>query len=475
MTHERTELDSNYCREKIAQLKAELSKLIQMECDEDYFRARSLETIRRRQNQLLNTKNLEFNTVSQWGLYEAEDMRQFKSMTLPIFSSSTGAPFDSLTDGALLLSYETINDPNKIYSRIDNTTIDHLAMKIAALEGKTIKEETQALCLSSGMSAIFMATMPFLEAGDSFAASTQLYGGAEQLFNTTYPKMGWTVDWVYEPRSLQAWEENISNHTKFLYVETPSNPTLFIADIPQLANLAHDNNIPLIVDSSIGSPALFRPLEHGADIVVHSISKVMGSSGRAIGGAIIAKKNIITNVSDLTEDFILKVKGGHFRNLGPCLHPPSAAVIWDDLATLQLKVKTMSDSALKIAQYLHNHPKIEKVNYPGLPSHSQHELAKKLFRFENGENGFSHLMSFNIQGGFQAAVRFAQVFNFGVQVTDLGRNYTTWVHPASTTHGQMTPEMRRRSGVPDNLIRYSVGLEGANDAIKAFKTALELL
>jgi O-acetylhomoserine (thiol)-lyase len=475
MTQEDSELDSAFRQKKIAQLELELQKLRQVKCDEEYFRARSDETLHKRQSQMMNTKNQQFNTVGLWGLYEREDMRQFKSLTLPVFTTPTGAPFDSLIDGSLLLSYQTVNDPNKIYSRIDNTTIDHLAMKIAALEGLTIEEETQALCLSSGMAAIFMATMPFLDVGDNFLSTAQVYGGAEQLFNVTYPKMGWKPEWVYEPWLINAWQEKITQKTKFLYVETPSNPNLFIADIPALVKLAHDYNIPVIIDSTIASPALLRPLEYGVDIVIHSISKVMGSSGRAIGGAIVAKRRIFTNVPEYTDDFISKVKGGHFRNLGPCLHPSSAAAIWDDLSTLQLKVKMMSDSALKIANYLKDHHKIEKVNYPGLNTHPQHELAKRLMRFEDGSSGFSHLMSFNIRGGFEAAVNFARKFDFGVQVTDLGRNYTTWVHPASTTHGQMTPEMRNKCGIPDNLIRYSVGLEGADDAIKAINHTLNLI
>ncbi|MFX0209579.1 MAG: aminotransferase class I/II-fold pyridoxal phosphate-dependent enzyme, partial [Candidatus Hodarchaeota archaeon] len=313
------------------------------------------------------------------------------------------------------------------------------------------------------------------EVGDHLLSSNQVYGGSEQLFQMTYPKMGWTVDWVHDPWSLEAWHEQIVQKTKLLYVETPSNPNLFIADIPALAKLAHDYNLPLVVDSSVASPALLRPLEHGADIVVHSISKVMGSSGRAIGGAVITKKNIITTETDLQEDFVYKVKGGHFRNLGPCLHPPSAAAIWDDLATLELKVRAMSNNALQIAEFLDNHDEIEVVNYPGLSSHPQHNLAKELMKFEDGTIGFGHLLSFNIRGGYSAAVQFVDIINFGVQVTDLGRNYTTICHPASTTHAQMASEMRDKMGVQDNLIRYSVGLEGVNDAIRALKRALTIL
>ncbi len=408
-------------------------------------------------------------------MYGKVDADQFKSMVLPIFSTTTGASFDSLVDGSLLLSYQTIDDPNKVYSRIDNNTIDHLAMKISVMEGYSISELTQALCVSSGMSAIFMATMAFLESGDEFVSSNRVYGGAEQLFDTTYPKMGWKVKWVANPWDLNEWKNAITSKTKFLYVETPSNPTLFIADIPALAKLAHENNIPLIVDSTIASPALLRPLEHGADIVVHSLTKIMGSSGRAIGGAIIAKQKIVTNMHELADDFINKLKGIHFRNLGPCLHPPSAASIWDNISTLEIRLKTVSDNAMKIAWFLESHKKIEKVNYPGLESHPQHEVAKKLLQFPNGTKGYSHLLSFNIRGDLETTKKFANIFDFGMQVTDLGRDYTIWVHNASTTHGQMSKEKRKLSGIEDNLIRYSVGLEGAEDAINALNIALDKL
>jgi len=231
----------------------------------------------------------------------------------------------------------------------------------------------------------------------------------------------------------------------------------------------------LIIDSTMASPALTRPFDWGADIVVHSISKIANGSCRAIGGVLIAKEKIITNVSSLKENFAQKVKGGHFRNLGPCLSPYNAQIVWDEMATLRLRVKQCSDNALTIAQFLEKHPKIEKVNYPGLPSHPQHKIAKKLMKLPDGENAYGFLLSFNIKGGFEKAKKFAEIFDFGVQVTHLGGNYTVWVHNATTTHGQMTADERKRAGIADNLIRYSTGLEGVSDAISAFKKALQLL
>ena len=462
----------NYVKVKIRELESEIEKLRQTSTDEEFFMKRSEETIHSRAEAMNESKKKQFSTVALNGLYDKKDMRQFKSMILPVFSTTTGAPYDSLKDGELLLSYKTVNDPNKIYSRIDNTTIDHLAMKVAALEGKNIPELTQGLCTASGMAAVHLSTMPFLEVGDEFVSSQFVYGGTNQLFNVTYPHMGWKVNWVYDPWNLDNWQNVITPKTKFLYVESPSNPLLFIADLPELSKLAHDHNIPLIVDSTIASPALMRPLEFGADIVVHSLTKVMSSTGRAIGGVIVSKDRIITNVSELQDNFAMNVKGGHFRNMGPCLHPPSAADIWDSINSLEVRLKGMSDSAMKIAKFLANHPKVEKVNYPGLRGHPQHAIAEKLMRFEDGTFGGSHLMSFNIVGDIYKTMEFANLFNFGVQVTDLGRDYTTWVHPATTTHGQMKPEERRKGYIYDNLIRYSVGLEGSNDAIAALDDAL---
>ncbi|MHA2252629.1 MAG: aminotransferase class I/II-fold pyridoxal phosphate-dependent enzyme [Candidatus Kariarchaeaceae archaeon] len=467
--------ERNYINTKINDLEAEIAALKQLSCDEDYFRLRSDKTIRKRTDQLKESKKNSFSTTSLWGLYGREDINQFKSMVLPVFSTTTGSSYDSLLDGSLLLSYQTINDPNKIYSRIDNNTIDHLAMKLAAMEGSTIPELTQGLCVSSGMAAVFVGTMPFLSTNDHFVSSNRVYGGTEQLFNVTYPNMGWHVDWVNEPWDLSQWQEKITNATKFLYVESPSNPTLFIADIPELAKIAHDHDIPLIIDSTIGSPALLRPFEFGADVVIQSVTKIMGSSGRAIAGAIIAKDRIITKNVDLQENFVNKLKGGHFRNLGPCLHPPSAAALWDNLNSLEVRLRHISTSALKIARFLVKHEMIEKVNYPGLETHPQHDLAKKLMKFPDGTNGYSHLLSFNVRGDIETTKQFANRFTFGLQVTDLGRDYTTWVHNASTTHGQMTDEMRRLAGVDNNLIRYSVGLEGPDDAIAALETALDKL
>jgi len=466
---------SIFLETKEQSLKGELSLINNSKNEKDYFLKQSVETVKRREQQLRDSKNQAFDTVALWGLYDIEEMRRLKSMTLPLFLSTTGGPYDSLVDGSLLLSYKTINDPNKIYTRIDNTNTDHLALKIAALEGLGIKRLTQGLCTSSGMAAIMMSTMAFLNSGDNFVSSNRVYGGTQQLFGVTYPKSGWKVKWVTKPWNIAEWKKKIDKKTKFLYIEFPSNPMLFVPDIPELAKLAHSHGIPLIIDSTMASPAITRPFEWGADIVIHSTSKISNGSSRAIGGAIIALDKIVTNIPELRENFANKVKGGHFRNMGPCLSPFNAQIIWDELATLRLRAKQMSENAMKIALYLEKHPKIEKVNYPGLKSHPQHEIAKKMMKLPDGTNAYGFLLSFYVRGGLSKAKRFAEIFDFGVQVTHLGGNYTVWVHNATTTHSQMSSKEREEAGVADNLIRYSAGLEGVNDAIRALDKALKQL
>jgi len=465
-------VDSMYLQKEIEKQKKLTTQLENAKSEEEFFRLRSADTVRARAEQMRATKNQAFDTVALWGMYGRKDMMRYKSLTLPLFMTTAGGTYDSLIDGSLMLSYQTVDDPNKAYTRIDNINPDHLAWKIAALEGLGVPELTQGLCTSSGMSAVHMATMPFLENGDNFVSSNRVYGGTQQLFAITYPRSSWQVRWVSTPWKISEWEKLIDAKTRFLYAEYPSNPTLFVPDIPALAALAHSHGIPFIIDSTMASPALTRPLEHGADIVVHSTSKIANGSCRCIGGALVARDKIVTNRPELEQDFVNKVKGGHFRNLGPCLSPYNAMTIWDELGSLRLRVQAHCEKAMAIATWLEKHPRIEGVNYPGLPSHPQHEVAAKLMKLPDGTPGYGFLLSFQIKGGFEAAKKFAENFDFGVQVTHLGGSYTVWVHNATTTHGQMTSAERAAAGVPDNMIRYSVGLEGVDDAIAALDKAL---
>lgn len=467
--------ESRFLTKKQKELEKKLELLESVESEEEYFKKKSQEWESYRRKQRKTHKNNTMDTVGVCGLYGKRDMRRYDSYNIPIFANTAAGPLKSLEHGRLLLSHEIRDDPNKIYSRFDNTTVDHLASKIAAMEGKEIPELAQGLCTASGMSAIFLATLPFLEAGENFVASKLVYGGTHQLFESTYPKMGWDVRWVRNPQNLRKWEEKINKNTKFLYVEFPTNPTLSCPNIPAIADVAHERNLPLIIDSTLATPILTRPLEHGADIVIHSTTKMMCGSGRTIGGAIISKEEIVTKQEDLKSNFVESLKEGHFRNIGACMSPYGAKEVWDSLNTLKIRMKATSEKAMKIAQFLQQHSQIKGVNYPGLPSHPQHETAKKLMELPSGNNAYGNLLSFQIRGGIEAAKKFAQKFDFGVMVGDLGSDYTVWVHPATTTHSQMSKEERKAAGIPDNLIRYSVGLEGVEDGIKALEKALDQL
>ncbi|NIQ05263.1 MAG: hypothetical protein GWO20_05915, partial [Candidatus Korarchaeota archaeon] len=359
---------SHFLSKKIEELEQKLELLKSVESEEEYFKKMSKKQIAYRKTQLKENKKKSMDTIALWGLYGKRDMDQYKSYIPPIYAATAGAPLKSLEYGKLLLAYEIFDDPNKMYSRIDNITVDHLAHKVASMEGKGIPELTHGLCTSSGMSAIFMATMPFLEVGDTFVAPKLMFGGTFHLFETTYPKMGWKARWVEEPEEPENWRELIDENTKFLYAEFPTNPTLFCPDLSTLSDLAHEFDIPLIVDSTLATPILTRPLEHGADVVVHSATKMMCGSGRAVGGVLVSKEVITTEKKAFKKHFARKVKEGPFRNLGPCMSPYEAKEIWDALNTLKFRVQAASQKAMKVANFLQNHPTIERVNYPGLPS-----------------------------------------------------------------------------------------------------------
>lgn len=471
------EKKSEFLSKKIKELEHEIQLLKSVDSEEEYFKKKSDERVSYRKRQFEESKRKSMETIGAWGLYDKQDMRENNSYIPPIHASTAGSPFPSLKFGELLLTYQITDEPIKQYSRYDNVTFDHLARKIAAMEGHNIEGIPQGLCTSSGMSAIFSATMQLLMPGDNFVACNRIYGGSQQLFDVTYPKMGWESRWVNDFQDPDKWREKIDEDTKFLFIEFPSNPTLSCPDISAIASVAHEYGIPLLVDSTLATPVLTRPLEHGADIVVLSLTKITCGNARTIGGAIVAKDEIVAEYDgpkwdDLQHDFVDKIFQGHFRNTGPCMSPYAAKEIWDELVTLKCRLKAICKKAMDITRFLQDHPKIEAVNYPGLKSHPQHEVAKKLMKFPNGANGYGHLMSFQIKGGLAAAKTFAQEFDFGVQVGDLGQNYTIWMHPATTTHAQMGSEKRREAGIADNMIRYSVGLESSEDAIRALDATL---
>jgi O-acetylhomoserine/O-acetylserine sulfhydrylase-like pyridoxal-dependent enzyme len=356
------------------------------------------------------------------------------------------------------------------------------------MEGYGYEGEVSAVATSSGMSAVFMATNPFLavdKAGSpiNFVASAKCYGGTFMLFTQRYAaERGYELRWVKDPLDLDEWAAKTDENTRFVYGEMPSNPGLGVFDIQAVAELAHSHNIPLIIDSTVATPALMRPLQYGADIIVHSLSKAMTSSGFAIAGAVIARHNIPSRVGpeEMKANFATYVKLLPFRDHGPGISPFNAMMIMNDMRTVRSKLDLMSNSALQVAQFLAEHPNVENVYYPGLNGTAEHKVAAKYMWLVDSEedygaplNRFSHLMGFTVKGGIGATRTVFDNFDLVWRATDLGRIKTVATIPAISTHQQQGEEGRDLASVPGNLIRLSVGGEHPLDIIDDLQQALD--
>jgi O-acetylhomoserine/O-acetylserine sulfhydrylase-like pyridoxal-dependent enzyme len=367
-------------------------------------------------------------------------------MAPPLIQSAV-FPYESAEWAADLYSYKI---EGFAYGRINNPTCDIFEKRMAMLEGAEA-----GLGTASGMAAVFMVAHHLVTAGEEITSSVRVYGGTQQLFAESMPRMGIKVNWVLEPDKIEAWEKAITPKTKLLHVESPSNPNLFVADIPELVKLAKAKGIPLMVDNTICSPALMRPIEMGADIVIHSATKYISGNATSLSGVIVGKKAFLDHVRHIG-----------YRNIGPSISPFNAWLCLLGLESLSLRMKKHSDNAMAIAKYLEKHPKIESVSYPGLPSHPQHEAAKKTM------SAFSSMMSFNVKGGLEATRKVIDNLSIAVHTTHLGSSQTVAIQPAATTHYQLGPEERAKAGVPDNMIRYSAGLEDPQDLIEDLDNAL---
>jgi len=327
-----------------------------------------------------------------------------------------------------------------------------LERRLAALEGGEA-----CLTTASGLSAIFLAVLGLLgEPGGEFVTSNRLYGNTQNQFRVSFPLMGISARWVETPERLEAWGAQITRNTRFLYVETPSNPDVWVADLVGLIRLAKAHDLPIVVDSTLATPAILRPLELGADVVVHSTTKYLAGHSAALGGAVIGRR-----------DFIEPLRMGHNRYLGPAMSPFNAWLTLIGVETLGVRMPRLVSSAQRVAEFLASHPKVESVNYPGLPGHPQHRLA-----MEQLGGGGTSLLAFVVRGGMEGAWRVIDRLKIPVHATHLGANQSVVVHPATTTHGKLTPEQRAASGVPDGLVRYSVGLEHPDDLIGDLDQAL---
>ena len=451
---------------------------------------RAKETARQRDRLIARMKKCKFDTIAVHGLYSIEEMieKNQGSIIEPAYLSTSQAYRDS-DELEAALAYLI---PSWVYSRIANPTVYYLEETLALLEGYGFDGKTSCLCTGSGLAAVFCATDPFLVKRTSspaekinFVAGMQCYGGTFQQFSVRrMAEHGIEVRWVKDATNLSEWESRIDENTRFLFGEMPSNPTLSIFDIEKVAKLAHEHDIPLIVDSTVATPALLRPLLYGADIVVHSTTKSLAASGFAVGGAVISRKNIVTNIENdqMRENFALYLKQLPFRDYGPAFSPMNALLTLNDVRTLRQRMDTLSESTMKVAEFLESHPAVSQVDYLGLESNPKHKLAKKYLKLVDSDNGkgkelnrYTHLMSFRVNGTAADTRKVFDRFRLIIRATDLGRIKSVATIPAISTHQQQGEEARKCADIPPTMIRLSVGAEDPQDIIADLDSALSVV
>ena len=428
-------------------------------------------------------RRMRFDTIAVHGIYDAQAaLANQGSINEPLFLS----PAQHFAESDHMETALAYRMPSWTYTRIANPTVHYLEETLALLETYGSEVEATACGTASGMAAVFMATEPFLAVDPALpppniVASARCYGGTFMLFSERYGReRGIEIRWVCEPLDLDEWASKIDGGTRFVYGEMPSNPTLAVFDIPAVAELAHGAGIPLIVDPTVATPALLRPLTMGADVVVQSLSKTMAGSGLVIGGALIARKGLPSRVGsdDLRADFATHVKLLPFRDHGPAMSPFNALMTLSDVRTVRSRIDRWSRGALTVATFLQEHPKVERVQYPGLPSFAGHEIAQRDMWLADGDedgrpaNRYGSLLSFDVRGGAGAARRVFDALELVWRATDLGRIKSVATIPAISTHQQQGEEGRKLASVPSHEIRFSVGGEHPDDLIADLDRAL---
>jgi len=443
----------------------------------DHYIEAAKEATAKRAELRAKVRKLRFDTIAVHGMYGLEEAFTGGQggIVEPIFPSTSQAYRDS-DEMEAALSYQI---PTWCYSRIHNPTVFYLEETLALLESYGCATDATGLCTSSGMSAIKQSIEPLVaKRGDepiNFVSTAQVYGGTFQLFNLRMAERGAEVRWVTEPWRIDAWEPLIDSNTRFLYAEMPSNPQQACTDLEAAAVLAHSHGIPLIVDATVATPALMRPLAHGADIVVHSLSKTAGAGGNAIAGGIVARHGLISRHldDDQRADYALWLKLWPFRDSGPCMTPISAHYLLNEMRTLRIKMAQMSNNTMVVARYLATHPKIERVDYLGLENHPLHGLASRYMKVVDDDTpAFGHLMSFIIRGSAADARTFFDGLQRTFRATDLGRIKSVATIPAISTHQQQGEEGRRLAGIPPTMVRLCVGAEHPADTIDDLDQAL---
>ncbi|MGL4635617.1 MAG: O-acetylhomoserine aminocarboxypropyltransferase [Beijerinckiaceae bacterium] len=396
----------------------------------------------------------------------------------PIYQTSSFV-FDDVDHAASLFGLQAFGN---IYSRIGNPTCAVLEERVAALEGGTA-----ALAVASGHAAEHLVFHTLLEPGDEFIAAKKLYGGSINQFNHAYKKFGWNVVWA-DSDDLSTFEKAISPKTKAIFIESVANPSGAIVDIAAIAKIADKAGVPLIVDNTMATPYLIRPFEHGAHIVVHSLTKFLGGHGNSIGGIIVdggkfdwVKSGKYPSLSQPRPEYGSMVLGETFgtfsfaiacrvlglRDLGPALSPFNAFMILQGIETLPLRMQRHCDNALTVAKHLASHKAIDWVNYAGLPTDPYHKLAKQY-----APNGSGAVFTIGLKGGYEAGVQLVTNLKLFSHLANIGDTRSLVIHPASTTHKQLTDEQKRVAGAGPEVVRLSIGLEDAHDLIEDLNQAL---
>jgi O-acetylhomoserine (thiol)-lyase len=396
---------------------------------------------------------------------------------VPIYQT-TSYVFHDTAHAARLFGLQEFGN---IYTRIMNPTTDVFEQRVAQLEGGS-----GALAMSSGQAAESLALLNIAHAGDEILSSASLYGGTYNLFHYTFPKLGIDVKFV-DPTNPDNFRKALTKKTKAVFAETVGNPKLDTLDFQGVSKIAHDAGIPLVVDNTMPTPFLLRPIDHGADVVIHSATKFIGGHGTSIGGIVVDSGRFDWgngNFPNFTEPdpsyhglkfwevfgnfpglgnvaFIIKLRVQLLRDLGPALSPFNSFLFLQGLETLHLRMERHSTNALAVAQFLEKHPNVTWVSYPGLPSHPAHALAKKYHH----RGLYGAILGFGIKGGIEAGKKFIDSLKLFSHLANIGDAKSLVIHPASTTHQQLTPQERLETGVTDDFVRLSVGLEHKDDII----------
>lgn len=416
-------------------------------------------------------------TISLHSGYQPEP--SFGSRAVPIYQT-TSYVFETVDDAAALFNIEK---GGHIYSRITNPTVAVLEQRIAALEGGV-----GAICTASGMSALFVTFISLCSAGDHIVSASQIYGSTGTLLKHTLKRFNIECTFI-SINDEKALKDAIQENTKLVFCESIGNPGLEVSDLPKIAEIAHQNNLPLVVDATFSTPVLCKPFEHGVDVVVHSVTKWIGGHGVAVGGVIVdggsfdwGSSNKHPTLTTPYEPFhginfweefgpsalSMKIRAESMRDFGPAMSPHSAFLILQGIETLTLRMNQHVKNAIKLAKWLLEQSAVMWVNYPDLPENPTYEIAQKLF-----PNGAGSMLCFGVKGGREGGAAFINALNLSSNLANVGDSRTLVLHPASTTHSRLDEEAMKAAGSSVDLIRVSVGIESVSDIISDFKSGLK--